>query len=185
MAVREAPTLLTERLRLRPFESSDEAPLLALFDTPEVRRYLWDDRPVSRQTVREQIAWSRSAFAARGLGHFTLRTAGEPDRVRGFAGLRPFGEPERIEVLYGLEPALWGRGLATEAARAVLRYGFDELGLAEIFAGADPPNAASFRVMERLGMRWAFDTELGGNPARYHRIAKADLGPGSPGPHHS
>ena len=174
------PTLASDRLRLRPFASDDESALLALFNIPEVRRYLWDDLPVSRATVAETIAWTRTALHRDGLGHFTLRLAEEPERVRGFAGLRPFGEPERIELLYALEPRLWGRGLATEAAQALLAYGFARLDLAEIFAGADPPNTASFRVMERLGMAWAFDIEIGGNPARYYRIGREDFTPGEP-----
>jgi len=164
--------LRTRRLRLEPFGKADEAALVELFNVPEVRLYLWDDQPVSATAVREQILWSARAFSDSGLGHFTLRLAQQPERVRGFAGLRPFGEPERVEVLYALEPGLWGCGLATEAARALLGYGFDQLGLDEILAGADPPNAASFRVMERLGMQPAFETVLSGRPARYYRIGR-------------
>jgi RimJ/RimL family protein N-acetyltransferase len=55
-------------------------------------------------------------------------------------------------VWYGLSPEHWGRGLATEAAEAMLRFGFEQRELEEIWAGADLDNAASFRVMERLGM---------------------------------
>jgi RimJ/RimL family protein N-acetyltransferase len=60
-----------------------------------------------------------------------------------------------VELLYGLYQNFWGRGLATEAARAVLRFGFEEVGLEEILACADLDNPASVRVMERLGMSYA------------------------------
>lgn len=54
-----------------------------------------------------------------------------------------------------MAPAYWGQGLTTEAARAALWYGFDVLGFACVVADADPPNLASFRVIEKLGMRYA------------------------------
>ena len=69
----------------------------------------------------------------------------------GFAGLRRFGDGAEIEILYGLAPNHWRQGLATEAAHRILRHAFEDLELDEIFAGADPPNERSFRVMERLG----------------------------------
>ncbi|HUG53598.1 MAG TPA: GNAT family N-acetyltransferase [Vicinamibacteria bacterium] len=60
--------------------------------------------------------------------------------------------------------------MATEAARAVLQLAFGELEVGEVFAGADPPNTASFRVMERLGMRPCWVAVVNGRPARYYRI---------------
>jgi ribosomal-protein-alanine N-acetyltransferase len=60
-----------------------------------------------------------------------------------------------MEIMYCLLPQLWGRGLITEAARASLRFAFEEAGLWCVMAGADEPNAASLRVIEKLGMRFA------------------------------
>ena len=92
----------------------------------------------------------------------------------GFCGLRHFGEPPQdVEILYGLLPAHWGRGLATEAARAVLDHGFSR-GLPRIFAGADSPNAASFQVMARLGMRHHGTRVLNGVEAVYHSLDARD-----------
>lgn len=73
----------------------------------------------------------------------------------GFCGLRYIGETRDVELLYGIHPRLWGRGFATEAARAILQWAFRETTLPRVFAGADLPNAASFRVMEKLGMRFS------------------------------
>jgi len=142
-----------------------------------VRRYLWDDAPVTRATVREQIEASRRSFRERGLGQFAfwpLASPAEPAAIAGFAGLRTFGANDDVELLYGLRPAFGRRGLATEAAGAVLRFGFEAAGLAEILAGADPPNAASFRVMERLGMSFLREQTIDGRPARYYRLARPD-----------
>lgn len=162
----------TDRLRLVPFAATDAAELGRQWNEPPFRRFLFDDQPVSEAQVSEQLAASRRAFAERGCGFFTLRPRDEAGRRIGFAGLRRYGEPERTELLYGLEPARWGQGLATEASRAVLDLAFRGLGLDSVDAGADPPNAASFRVMERLGMRLDRELVLHGRPARYHRIER-------------
>jgi len=154
-------------------EPEDEETLLAQWNDPDVRRFLFDDRPVSRAAVREQIARSRSTFAREGFGLLTLRLRERPAESIGFAGLARLGERPEVELLFALLPAFRGQGLATEAARAVLRLGFEEAALDEVLAGADPPNLASFRVMERLGMTFARDEEVGGRPVRYHRLARA------------
>jgi RimJ/RimL family protein N-acetyltransferase len=173
MSVRE---IRTARLLLRPLGPADEEELFLLWNDREVGRYLWDDRAVARETVRAELEASQRSFAERGFGHFTLSLPPDP-AVVGFSGLRSIAGSAEIEVLYALFPRFWGRGLATEAARAVLRYGFEELGLAEIFAGADPPNTASFRVMERLGMSWEGERRVGELTARYYRIRREEFVP--------
>lgn len=142
--------LTTERLELHPFSNRHLDILHTLWTDPDVRRYLWDDRLISRQEAAGVIDFSRSSFETHGFGFWLLtrRDGGEP---AGFAGFRRFGDGDEIEILYGLFPSSWGQGLASEAARQVLRFAFEDLELAEIFAGADPPNTSSFRVMERLG----------------------------------
>lgn len=171
--------LRTDRLLLRPFRPEDEDALFHLWNDPQVRRYLWDDEPVSMEEVRKQIAISQRDFRERGFGEFALFLAGQPALI-GFCGLKRLDEGEEIEVLYGLLPAFWGRGLATEAARAVLRLGFERLGLEEILAGADPGNAASLRCMRRLGMSDAGERRVGPKHllARYYRLARRDFSPG-------
>ncbi len=166
--------LLTERLVLVPFSDEDAPALLAQWNDLEVRRYLFDDEAVPLSVVQEQIAASRGNFSRLGCGYFTLRLREAPDDVIGFAGLRSFGDPERIELLYALLPRYWGRGLATEASRAVLDHAFRDLGLSEVWAGADPPNEASFRVMERLGMSLRQELTIGGRLARYYGATRPD-----------
>ena len=129
--------------------------------------------------VRRRITDSATSFARDGFGLFTLARREPPREIVGFAGLRRFG-PQcsrgvrgpagEVELLYALRPDCWGQGLATEAAREVLRFGLEDLGLAEILAGADLENAASFRVMERVGMTFARDVTIDGRPTRYYRI---------------
>jgi RimJ/RimL family protein N-acetyltransferase len=168
-----AGTLATTRLLLVPFGREDADALHAQWNDPDVGRWLWDGERVSRETVDEVIAGSQSSFRERGYGFFTLRLLGSPDTVIGFAGLRTIGDSPDVEVLYGLLPEHRGHGLATEAARAVLDFGF-ATGLDAIAAGADPPNAASFAVMRRLGMPFWKEIALDGRPARYHRLTVSD-----------
>ncbi|HEX8819065.1 MAG TPA: GNAT family N-acetyltransferase [Archangium sp.] len=158
--------LRTQRLLLRPFIPEDEDALFGFWNDPHVRRYLWDDRLVSREEVREQLALSERDFRERGYGGFMLALAQWPGVLIGFSGLRRIPGGEAVELLYGLYQNFWGRGLATEAARAVLRFGFEEAGLEEILAGADRDNTASVRVMERLGMSSAGD---------YYRLRREDF----------
>jgi len=120
--------------------------------------------------VRRRITDSATSFARDGFGLFTLARREPPREIVGFAGLRRFGPAGEVELLYALRPDCWGQGLATEAAREVLRFGLEDLGLAEILAGADLENAASFRVMERVGMTFARDVTIDGRPTRYYRI---------------
>jgi ribosomal-protein-alanine N-acetyltransferase len=175
----------TARLMMRPFRSDDVDEMHSLWTDPDVRRYLWDDVKITREQAQEVVTQSIELFGSRGIGFWVVcllepgnrieaRSANEgrvtapTEPVIGFCGLRPFGDPPEIEILYGLRPEYWGRGLATEAAQGVLEYGFKVLELDRIYAGADPPNASSFRVMERLGMKFAKRVQLGETEAIYY-----------------
>jgi len=146
-----AVRIRTERLWLRPFAAADVDALHALFATPQVRQYLLDGRVMPRSWVEEVVAQSEADFAtSAGLWSVVREPEGEPE---GFAGYREFHEPPVRELLYGLAPGLWGRGLASEASRAAVRYGFERLGFDPIVATIDAPNEASIRLAKRLGMQ--------------------------------
>jgi ribosomal-protein-alanine N-acetyltransferase len=145
--------------------------LVAQWNDPDVGRFLWDGEPVARETVAAVIASSRAAFESRGIGFYAVALSKAPADVIGFAGLRPT-ETDEVELLYALLPAHWGQGLATEAARAVLDHAFAALPLTHVLAGADPPNSASFAVMERLGMSYHAEHESDGKAVRYYRKAR-------------
>ncbi len=170
MAPTTAP-LRTERLELVLFSDQHLDTLHALWTEPDVRRYLWDDRIISRQEVAGVIEASRASFEQDGLGFWVLVLSGSKEPV-GFAGLRGFDDAGEVEILYGLAPNYWRRGLATEAARRVLRFAFEDLELEEVFAGADPPNIRSFRVMERLGFKLHSRRILEGVETDYYSLTR-------------
>ncbi len=159
----------TERLRLRPYTMGDVDVLHRLWTDPAIRKYLWDDEIITRERAEQEVRGAIACFETRGFGQWLVLEKGSPI---GFCGLRPFGEPPEIEVLYGLAPEHWGRGLATEAARAVMRFAFEEHGLDRLYAGADPPNTASFRVMERLGMKSDKRLRSGSVETLYYAVSR-------------
>jgi len=144
------PTIETVRLRLRPACVDDAVILQALWSRPLVRRFLWDDRSVTLDETRDVLATNDTLFAERGVGLW-LATPVDDETVMGFTGYWLFHEPPRLELLYGLDDRWWGRGLATEAAAALVRLGFEQCGYDTIHASIDTPNVASARVLERLG----------------------------------
>jgi len=148
-------TLETERLWLRSIEPSDVDALHELWTDPAVREYLWDDVIISRATVEEIVESSEGSFEQLGFGLFALGLRDALDELIGFCGLRTMDDGPETELMYALLPAHWGQGLASEASRRVLRYGFEKCGLTRIVAATDTPNQRSARVMERIGM--AFD----------------------------
>lgn len=142
--------LTTERLVLRPATAGDHAVLLAHWTLPDVRRFLFDDALMSAAEVAETVGDSVRDFAAGGYGIWLIHEHGQAE-LAGTAGLRPL-DKTGLEIFYSLAPGSWGRGYATEAARAVLDHALGPLGRPEILAEVDEGNAASVAVVTRLGM---------------------------------
>ena len=144
------PTLETARLRLRAYTEADIAELLLLIGT----------REVAATTLR--IAHPYTEQDARGF----LQLAQEPDKLWlaitlrtdgrqiGGMGLRLDLQHQHGEIGYWLGVPYWGQGYATEAAREMMRYGFEDLGLHRIYASHFGHNPASGRILRKLGMRY-------------------------------
>ena len=148
--------LETERLAVRPFELDDAAALHGIVSQEEVMKYLPED-VMSLEEVRHVISWLADCYQKNTpecILKFTLAIISKKDeKLIGWCGLGPLEfSPEEIEIFYGLSKDQWGKGIATEAARTVLRYGFETLKLDPIVAVTDPRNAASVKVIEKLGM---------------------------------
>lgn len=164
----------TARLRLRPLVPRDLDAIHRVWTDPEVRRYLWDGEEVSREAAAGVISDSAAYFESRGLGLFVIIHR-ESDELVGFCGFWRFEDGADFELAYGIAPRCWGMGLATEAARAAIRYGFEEAGLERIVASADTPNAASLRVMENAGMKYTKREVHEGRDTTYYAISREDF----------
>ena len=169
------PRIETARLMMRPFAVDDVDDLHRLWVDPGVRKFLWDDQVIPRETAVAVVESSIESFVNHGFGFFAICFKNDPELI-GFGGLRNFtedgAEASEVEILYGVGAGRWGKGIATEAAGAVLCYGFEERELAHIYAGADPPNAASFRVIEKLGMKFARKTMVNGVETLYYVMSR-------------
>lgn len=143
--------LATPHLRLTPVTRQDVPELHDLLTDPRVRRWLLDDAVVGVEWVEEEVGRSEALFEELGCGLWAVRRV-EADSVLGLVGFRHFFEPPELQLLFAVLPSYQGRGVATEAADAVIRYAFEELGFERVRAATDLPNVASIRVLERLGM---------------------------------
>jgi RimJ/RimL family protein N-acetyltransferase len=141
----------TERFVLRRFAESD-APLLAAMNMDaEVMRYI---RPPD--TDPDEALERARGIIARQRGNYGLWAIEDKSTSEflGWGALKDLdGNPE-IEVGYGLRREAWGRGVATEVARELVRYGFEDLGLERIVAVTQPPNTASRNVLTKFGMTY-------------------------------
>jgi RimJ/RimL family protein N-acetyltransferase len=153
------PELVTERLLLRGLELSDFDAYAAICADPEVRRYLGDGRPLERPAAWREIALLLGHWGLRGFGQWAVveRQTGE---LVGRAGLwEPEGWPG-LEVGWVLGRRWWGRGFATEAARAAMDHAFGSLDARRVISLIHPENGRSIRVAERLGERYERRVEL-------------------------
>jgi len=147
--------IVTERLLVRPFSSDDFDGLFGMFGREDVSRYLnWEPMDREQAAALLERRLSQTALREEGDG---LALAVEEIATGRFVGeviLRLLSAENRQgEIGWSLHPSAQGRGFATEAARALLRLGFEDLRLHRIIAECDPRNEASLRVMDRLGMR--------------------------------
>ena len=145
--------IATERLQLRPLAAVDIDDLHRLFTQPGVRRFLWDNETISCERTAAVVERSTASFVAHAFGLWAVSFKDSKELV-GFCGFWHFHEPPQLELLYGIAPDHWNRGLATEAANAMIQNGFNVLGFTRIEASTDAANVASVRVMERAGLRF-------------------------------
>ena len=145
--------LLTPRLRLRQWQASDQAPFAAMNADPLVMRYFAG--PLGPEASAASIQGWQQAFAERGWSNWALSLHDTGEFI-GFTGLslprRTFAFSPCVEIGWRLAAAYWGRGYATEAARAALQCGFETLALAEIVSFTSLINSPSRAVMRRIGM---------------------------------
>jgi len=148
------PRLETERLRLRELRDGDLDEYAAMMADPEVVRYLGDARTQTREEAWRSIAMLVGHWHLRGYGMWAV-TGRDRDRMIGRVGFfYPEGWPG-FEIGWTFGRDAWGKGYATEAARRVLAYGFEEMGRKEIISVIHPDNKASIRVAEKIGERFA------------------------------
>ena len=147
-----APWLLTLRLALSEITAWHANELFELDTDPRVMRYIGSGRVSTREQVDAVMRRLPGAYALYpGLGTWRATRRDNGNFVGWFA-LKYIPGTAEIEVGYRLRYAAWGRGYATEGARELVRYGFDDLRLHRIIGVTHPANAASQRVLRKIGL---------------------------------
>jgi [ribosomal protein S5]-alanine N-acetyltransferase len=145
------PTLRTARLRLRPFADADQDALFALQSNAAVLRY-WDAPPWTDRARAERFVAACQRMADDGTGARLAIDRLADEAFIGWCSVTRWNPDYRSAALtYCLDDAAWGHGYATEAAGALLQWAFDTLDLNRVQAETDTRNAASARVLEKLG----------------------------------
>lgn len=155
--MKESPAMTTTlfetpRLFVRRIGPADVDAMHAVYGDADAMRWVGDGEPLDRAGCEEWVAVTLRNYARRGYGMFAIveRASGQ---VIGFCGLvHPGGQPE-AEIKYAFRRECWGRGLASEAAPALLNHGASAHGLQHVIATVAPDNAASQRVLEKAGMQ--------------------------------
>lgn len=176
----------TERLLLRPLTLGDLPALLSIRAKEDVSRYLGTSLVQTPEFIEARLRVYMECYRQHGFGMAAAieKSGGE---FVGWGGLQPleFGwtgkrsaQAEReVEVGYGFDTPHWGKGYATELAAAWLRYGFEGAKLARIIAVASPENRSSWRVMEKLGMKYVTTEPHYGSPCVVYSISREEFVP--------
>jgi ribosomal-protein-alanine N-acetyltransferase len=170
-----ADSITTERLLLRRWCEDDREPFAEMMADPAFNRYM--PGPFDRAESDVMVDRFRERFEIDGFSMWVAELPGEA-RFIGCVGLNiprtPLPCGPCVEIGWRIVPRFWNHGYATEGALALLRFGFDEVGLDEIVSFTVADNLASRRVMEKIGMVRDLDGDFGhpalaeGHPLRTH-----------------
>lgn len=175
MHTTQIPTIETARLRLRPLTEED-VPEWArlLYADPKVTRYLPgpDETPLER--TERMFRHFSEHWPEHGYGEWAV-TDRETGAFLGQCGLNHIADLAETELDYALARHAWGRGLATEAAGAAVRFAFEAVQLPRLIGFVMPEHIASRRVLERLGFSYECDTHYWGVDLVRYGVTPADI----------
>jgi len=145
------PQLETPRLMLREITLDDAAEVFRIYSDPQVMRY-WGSAPLrSIDEARRKIEDITAAFRDKDGIRWGITRKGSNRLIGSCGHWRLMKAHFRSEIGYELAPEYWGQGIMTEALGAIIRFGFEAMGLHSIEAQIDPANLASRKVLEKLG----------------------------------
>lgn len=163
----------TERLVLREFSPADAPALLELNSDPEVLRYTGN---YPFKNLEEVHAFIRDydQYRLYGYGRWSVLWKETGEHI-GWCGLKYRTDRKETDLGYRFRKKWWGKGIATEAAKASLQVGFESCGLERIIGNAMKENAASIRVLEKIGMTFFRELLIDGHEAVSYRISREDF----------
>ena len=164
--------LETTRLTLRMLRESDLEAYAEMVADPEVMRFIGDGKPLSRPFAWRNLAMMIGHWQLRGYGLWAVEERSSGQLVGRIGFWNPEGWPG-FELGWMLRRQSWGRGYATEGARAALDFAFRNLKQPAVISLILPGNAASIRVAQRLGERLEGRVDMMGQSALHYRITRA------------
>ena len=170
----EYPSIRTERLTLRQLVTTDAQVLHRIYQSEGVLRYFPNPNPPVLEKVERFINGQKAQWDQHGYGNWGILPDGEHEII-GWAGLQYVPELDETEVGFLLDRPAWGKGYATEAAKASVHFGFEHFSLEHIIALVHPDNLASRRVIEKSGMAYRDSFTLWGISLMRYRIDKTAL----------
>ena len=143
----------TERLLLRHLIMDDLDELYSLYQDYEIRQF-FPEGVLSYEETKEELEWHMHGHPKHPELGLWATVYKETGKFIGRCGLIPWAieEKDEVEIAYLLDKAFWGQGLATEAAKGILQYGFEKLNLFRLICLIDPENIASQKVAKKIGM---------------------------------
>lgn len=169
------PSIETARLLLRPWILEDGEAWFNILQEPDILRYFPNPDPPARVKAEAYINHHLTHWMQYGYGHWAIVTP-EDGQVVGWNGLEYLTELGEVEVAYLLSKRVWGRGYASEAAGAAIRFGFETAGLGVIIGLVHPDNIASICVLENCGLLFADRITLWGMEMSRYRIQRSEYG---------
>lgn len=163
----------TLRLRLRRFTPEDADELYNIYSHPQLFQYMSNEKPLLLQEIRGIINSLTVNWQKHHLGVWAVVYKRE-QKLIGHCGFKFLENTGEIQIGYLLLQPYWGRSLATEAAEAALRFGFEVAQLKRIVAIAKPENITSIRVMKKLGMNYEKYAYYYNNNVVYYSITRED-----------
>ncbi len=168
----EIPIIETPHLILRAWTRQEATVLFEILQEDGVLRYFPDPRPPALSKVKDYISHQLAHWEIYDYGHWAIMDR-EAGQALGWVGLEYLPELRETEVGYLLRKRVWGRGYATEAARAAVGYGFDVASLPSIIGLVHPDNTGSIRVLAKCGMTFVDRLALWGLDMSRYRVDRA------------
>ena len=165
--------LETERLLLREIGVQDARKMYELNLDPEVIKYTGDP-PFESEQATENFIRNYPEYTKNGYGRWLVIRKADQE-ILGWCGLKYLPETQETDVGYRFFKKFWGKGYATEAAAACLKFGFENLGFETIVARAMHENLASIQVMKKIGMTYWKETVCAEEPAVCYKITNAEF----------
>jgi ribosomal-protein-alanine N-acetyltransferase len=146
------PRIETERLLLRTYQTEDLETLYLLASDPHITRFFPDGFKLSREDILSSLPRRTEKWEKNGFGQFGVFEK-ESGKLIGYCGLQYLDNTTEVEIYYGFFSDYWGKGIATEAAAAVLDFGFEQVKLGRIVGVTHPENTASQKVLQKIGLK--------------------------------